>query len=178
MSTETKQTRQSVSPEDFEKYGDNPMDHPNLAPLIEDAIKGKPSALDTSEIHATNSDLLDEVFICGKKCNAITAGHISLFERVGNPLFDGTTLEPTLGHFLEVLYVLTNEDIPGMVRLSMDLKEWKIEREIWAHSIDIEELRASVDSIYALINESSETLAGGDDSEEDDDDEDLKKNTG
>ena len=172
----TKQTRQSVSPEDFEKYGDNPMDHPNLAPLIEDAIKGKPSALDTSEIHATNSDLLDEVFICGKKCNAITAGHISLFERVGNPLFDGTTLEPTLGHFMEVLYVLTNEDIPGMVRTSMDLKQWAIEVELYGFTIEIEELKDSIDEIEMLIQESSETLSGSDSADEEDDD--LKKNTG
>jgi len=141
MDTEQKQTRVTVSQEDFEKFGDNPMAHPDLADLIDKAIK---SPLDTSDIPVTNSDLLDEVTICGKKCNAITAGHISLFERVGNPLFDGTSTKIETYYFMEVLYVLTNEDIPGMVRTSMDLKEWKVAVECFGFLIDIEELRESI----------------------------------
>ena len=172
MATE-KQTLKHVSQEDFEKFGDNPQNHPDIAPLIAAAINSK-SALDTSDIPVTNSDLLDEVTICGKKCHPITAGHIALFERVGNPLFDGTSVEVTNGDFMEVLYVLTNEDIPKMIDDSMDLKKWKKAVNVYAFTIKIEELRASIDQIEALIMESSEELAGeASDGEEDD----SKKNT-
>lgn len=165
------QKRTQVTQQDFEKYGDNPANHPNLAPLIENAINAK-SPLDTSDLKATDSDLLDQVTICGKTCRAISAGDVSLFERVQNPLFDGTTLEATLADFMEVLYVLTNDDIPGMVRTSMDLKEWKIAVEIYAMGIQIEELKESIDQIEELITEASTEMSDVEGSE---DDEDSKK---